>query len=88
MSEVGIEEEESSDLPLISVTGYATPRFMVHPSTPKKVIWDVVVGVLIVYRCGWVYLFALALHLTLSSLLAFIFFMKYFRILRTLDITS
>ena len=34
------------------MTGYPTPRLIVHPNAPNKVTWDIVVGVLIVYRCG------------------------------------
>lgn len=47
--------DESFMLPAISVTGYATPRLMLHPSAPRKMLWDLCIGALIVYRLSFAF---------------------------------
>jgi hypothetical protein len=42
-------KKKANELPVISVTGYTTPYFMVHPSNPWKIKFDIVVGILIIY---------------------------------------
>jgi hypothetical protein len=40
----GEEEREDFSLPAESVTGYRTPGCLVHPNTPLKVKWDLLIG--------------------------------------------
>jgi len=42
-------KKRAHELPVISVTGYTTSYFMVHPSEPWKIQFDMIVGILIIY---------------------------------------
>jgi len=42
--EEGMEERVNFTLPPESVTGYPTPKCLIHPTTPLKIKWDLLIG--------------------------------------------